>query len=221
MGYRGKLAERNRARDLRAEGYKLYEIAEQLGVSKSSVSLWVRDVDFVPRDPEYGRRWRPGRKPSSLSLRKQQEIERLLAEGREKMATLSEREHFVAGVALYAGEGSKTDGEVAFTNTNSRMHVFFLDWFRRFFDVDESRLHVRLYLHEGLDLDAALEFWSQLTRVPVSQFWAPYRAKPDPSIRLSKHPMGCPKVSYGCSRTHRTIMGLVNGLLSFEVPRPG
>ena len=49
-----------------------------LGVSKSSVSLWVRDVDFVPRDPAYGR-WRPGRKPSSLSLRKQAEIERLLA----------------------------------------------------------------------------------------------------------------------------------------------
>src|SRR5688500_13392185 len=103
MGYRGKLAERNRARDLRAEGYKLFEIAEQLGVSKSSVSLWVRDVDFVPRDPRYGR-WRAGRKPSSLTLRKQQEIERLLAEGRERMANLSEREHLVAGVALYAGE---------------------------------------------------------------------------------------------------------------------
>lgn len=124
-------------------------------------------------------------------------------------------------MALYAGEGSKTDGEVGFTNTNPRMVAFFMAWFRRFFDVDESRLHLRLYLHEGLDLTGAIDFWSQLTQIPPSQFWQPYRAEPDPSIRHSKHPMGCPKVSYGCSRTHRTIMGLVDGLLSFEFPIRG
>src|SRR5688572_15697996 len=103
MGYRGKLAERNQARDLRAQGYKLFEIAEQLGVSKSSVSLWVRDVDFVPRDPRYGR-WRLDRPPTKAMVRKQEEIERLLAEGRERIGTLSDRDFFIAGVALYAGE---------------------------------------------------------------------------------------------------------------------
>ena len=46
MGYRGKLREREEARRLRAEGYTLLDIARQLGVSKSSVSVWVRDVEF-------------------------------------------------------------------------------------------------------------------------------------------------------------------------------
>ena len=48
MGYRGKLAEREKARLLRAQGLPLAVIATRLEVAKSSVSLWVRDVDFVP-----------------------------------------------------------------------------------------------------------------------------------------------------------------------------
>ena len=38
MGYRGKLAEQERARVLRAQAWTLNEIATELGVSKSSVS---------------------------------------------------------------------------------------------------------------------------------------------------------------------------------------
>jgi hypothetical protein len=45
MGYRSKVAEQERARELRAEAWALVEIANELGVSKSSVSLWVRDVE--------------------------------------------------------------------------------------------------------------------------------------------------------------------------------
>lgn len=94
-------------------------------------------------------------------------------------------------------------------------------WLRRFFDIDESRLRVWLYLHEGLDLEAALAFWSELTSIPLTQFGKPYRAKPDPSIRKAKHPMGCPAVSYSCTRTHRIVMALVDALLSCTVPVRG
>jgi len=93
---------------------------------------------------------------------------------------------------------------------------FFCAWLRHFFEVDESRLRMRLYLHQGLDLDEATAFWSELTGIPLTQFGKPYRAVPDPSIRKSKHPMGCPSVIYSCSRTHRAVMGLVEALLCCE-----
>jgi len=151
MGYRGKLAEREQARRLRATGLPMADIAARLGVSKSSVSLWVRDVPFEARPrPTRGRR----RGPNALQRRKQAEIARLLAEGRDRVGRLSEREFLVAGVALYAGEGSKRDGEVRFVNSDPRMVAFFCSWLRRFFAIDESRLRVRLYLHEELDLVA-------------------------------------------------------------------
>ena len=48
MGYRGKLREQEQARELRAQNLTLQDIADRLGVSKSSVSLWVRDVPLHP-----------------------------------------------------------------------------------------------------------------------------------------------------------------------------
>lgn len=106
MGYRGKAVERQQARQLRRTGLPLAEIAERVGVSRSSVSLWVRDVEFdgpVVRAVR-GRR----RDPNALQRRKQGEIERLLEEGRVRIGQLSEREFLVAGVALYAGEGARS-----------------------------------------------------------------------------------------------------------------
>jgi hypothetical protein len=188
----------------------LAEIAARLGVAKSSVSVWVRDVAFepVPRVTR-GRR----REPNALQRRRQAEIDRLLAEGRARIGRLSEREFLVAGVALYAGEGAKKDGRVRFVNSDPRMVVFFCSWLRYFYEIDEARLRLTLYLHQGLDLAAAMEYWSALTGVPSSQFGKPYRAVPDPSIRHAKHVHGCVTVGYSCSATHRSIMGLVSALL--------
>jgi hypothetical protein len=211
MGYRGKLAEREQARRLRATGLPMADIAARLGVSKSSVSLWVRDVAFDPRPlVTRGRR----REPNTLQRRKRAQIDRLLAEGRDRVGRLSEREFLVAGVALYAGEGSKRDGGIILANSDPRMVAFFCSWLRRFFQIDKSRLRVRVYLHQGLDLAAATAFWSEVTGVPESQFLKPYRAAADPSIRHAKHVHGCVGVRYSCSTTHRSIMGLVGALLS-------
>ena len=214
MGYRGKLAERQQARQLRRTGLPLSEIALRVGVSKSSVSLWVRDVEFEPRPPvTRGRR----RAPNALQRRKQAEIDRLVEEGRSRIGRLSEREFLVAGVALYAGEGAKQDGRVRFVNSDPRMVVFFCSWLRHFYEIDESRLRLALYLHQGLDLSASTAYWSALTGIPGAQFTKPYRAVPDPSIRHAKHVHGCIAVGYSCSATHRSIMGLVSALLGDAV----
>jgi hypothetical protein len=84
---------------------------------------------------------------------------------------------------------------------------------RHFYRVDEARLRLSLYLHQGLDLAAATAYWSALTGIPEAQFTKPYRAMPDPSIRSAKHVHGCVTVRYSCSATHRSLMGLVRALL--------
>lgn len=210
MGYRGKVQEHNEARDLREQGFTLLEIADKLGVAKSSVSLWVRDIEIPPR------KRRPAHRtgPHPFHLAKLAEIDECNARGAEGIGTLDEDAFLAAGAALYAGEGAKADGKVCFANTDVAMISFFCAWLRRFFTIDEARLRARVYLHEGLDLDAAETFWSDATGIPRSQFQGPYIAKADPSIRLTKHENGCFYVIYCCSRTHREIMGLVRALLS-------
>lgn len=211
MGYGGKVAEQQRARELRAEAWTLQDIATELGVCKSSVSLWVRDVEFTPRPRNRGHR---SHKPHPLHVAKLAEIERCRQEGIERIGQLAEREFLVLGLALYAGEGSKTGHTVCFANTDPRLIWVFITKLRRFFDVDESRLRMRLYLHEGLDLQAAVEFWSELTAISLDQFVKPYRAIADPTIRRTKHVLGCPAVVYSSAPTLRRVMGLIEAVLS-------
>jgi hypothetical protein len=150
------------------------------------------------------------------------EIERCHREATAWLGAMSERDLFIAGIALYAGEGTKGEGRgVGFTNTDPRMVALFLAWLRTFFEIDESRLRVRLYLHEGLDLAAAKGFWSDVTNIPIGQFNRPYRAKPDSAIRRAKHPMGCVGVVYSRRLTHRMVVGLVEALMSAEQINPG
>lgn len=184
MGYRGKVAEQEQARRLRAEGHTMLEIANQLGASKSSVSLLTRDVDFAARRGRYGARRRG---PNALQRRKAEEIERLLAEGRERIGQLSEKEFLVAGTALYASalllSGRNSPTGRALSASGSRR------WSR-------CELLVGRHRHPGLAVGK------------------PYRAVPDVGIRHNKHEHGCISVGYGCSRTHRAIMGLCRGLIS-------
>jgi hypothetical protein len=212
MGYGGKVQEQQRARELRAQAWTMPDIAKELGVSKSSVSLWVRDVEFTP-NPRRHNHWTRDN-PHPMQVAKEAEIERCRQEGRETIGVLSEREFLVLGLALYAGEGSKTDGSVKFANSNPGLILVFITWLRQFFEIDESRLRLNLYLHEGLDLDAANAFWSELTEIPLSQFGKPYRAVAKNTIRHSKHVMGCPAVVYSHALTHRRVMGLIRAITS-------
>ncbi len=182
------------------------------------MSLWVRDVEFTPRRRRTGARRRG---PNILQRRKAAEIEAFDRDGLARLGVLTEQAFLASGAALYAGEGAKRDGSVVFANTDPGMMAFFCVWLRRFFDIDESRLTMRVYLHEGLDLDAAEAFWSQVTGVPRWQFRKGYRAAADPSMRRTKHEFGCAYVRYGSTKTHRAIMGLIRALLSSQFDPSG
>jgi hypothetical protein len=211
VGYRGKLAEREEARRLRAAGLTMPEIAAALGVSRSSVSLWTRDVPYVA---DQTRRLPAKRAPNRLEQAKAAEIAATAAEGAARIGRLSDRDLLVAGTALYAGEGAKTPGAVVMVNSDPRIISLHLAWLRSCFAVDEARLRVRLYLHEGLDLDAATTFWSELTGIPRPQFCRPHRAVPHAGLRHNKHQHGCATIRYSCTRTHRAVMGLMDALLA-------
>lgn len=136
------------------------------------------------------------------------EIDQLMAAGRERIGPMTDQKFLAAGVALRAGEGAKTPGAVKLANTDPRMILFFYQWLRRLFEIDEGRLRVQRYVHERLDLEAARHFWPDVANLPLDQFLKPYRAVPDEGIRHNKYEHGCATVTYWCSRTHRTIMGL-------------
>jgi transcriptional regulator with XRE-family HTH domain len=210
MGWGGKVEEQQRARELRASGMTMPDIATALGVSKGSVSLWTRDV---PVPPMVRRRTR-SHTEHPAKVRAREEVAELDLLGLERLGRLNDQAFLAAGAALYAGEGSKTQSKVSFANTNPEIVGFFLTWLRTFFDIDEARVRMRIYLHIEQDLAAATAFWSDFLDVPVIQFGKPQIVDRVATVRHSKHKNGCVYLNYSCTRTHREVMGLVRALLS-------
>jgi hypothetical protein len=155
-----------------------------------------------------------------MRVKKEAEIEQCRQDAEAWAGRLTDRELTMFALGLYAGEGDKTGGEVAMANTNPLYLQVFLTWLRRTFEIDESRLRVLLYLHDGLDLDAALAFWCDKLRIPREQFTKPYRAVPDASIRHSKHVNGCPKVRYGDTSIKRRVLAMIEAV-SWRIADPG
>jgi hypothetical protein len=167
-----------KARELRAKGMTYTEIAGELGVSKSSVSLWVRDM---PREGRLSyEQWRE-RNAEALSkrweelrtirgARRHAARERAVAE----IGSLSDREILIAGAIAYWCEGSKSkqhrpQDRIIFVNSDPRLIVFFLR-FLALAGVTPDRLIGRVHIHESADLSGAQEFWQRVTGIPAEQF---------------------------------------------------
>ena len=160
---------RERARELRREGRTCDEIEEALGVSRSSVSLWVRDLPRPPRKPPADRRdymeavhWGP--------LRERRDAERRAEKERATAAVgrLTSRELFLVGVALYWAEGAKDktyDRREYLTLINGDPGVIqvFLDWLD-LLGVERERLRFRVHIHESGDVDSAQRYVGRVRR---------------------------------------------------------
>jgi hypothetical protein len=183
-----KDAERAKARELREQGLNYKQIAAELGVSKSSVSLWVRDL---PR-PEH-LSYEECRKRSADGVRRYWAAERPIREaGREAaraaaaagIGQLNEREVLIAGAIAYWCEGSKNkpyrrDDRVAFMNSDPALVRFFL----RFLEaagVSRDQLIFRVYIHEDADADVAQRHWLDVTEAQAAQFRCPALKRHNP-----------------------------------------
>src|ERR1700733_14560444 len=167
-----------RARELRAQGLDYDDIAAVLGVSKSSVSLWVRDMprparlsyeECCKRSAEGSRLYWETERPAREARR-----EEVRAAAAAQIGTLSKREVLIAGAIAYWCEGAKSKPHrrtehVVFINSDPGLIKFFL----RFLDeagVEPPRLRFRVHIHETADVSAAEQFWRDVTAADPAQF---------------------------------------------------
>jgi len=228
MSYAGKLELKLQARDLRKKGLSVKEIQKRLKVSKSSVSLWVRDIKLTKKQLKklYLNSSRTGALKGSIiaamnKIRAREELTRkLLKEGMKEIGTLSKRDKFITGVAMYFAEGSKGDKNVSFSNTDPKAIKFMVGWLRNFCNVPEKKFRASLYLHDNLNERRAKQFWSKLTKIPLDQFRKSYIVRNNPNrLRKVRHIYGVLKITVSNANLHRKIMGWINGIFALRTPR--
>lgn len=220
MGYAGKLELKLKARELRKKGLSVKEIQRRLKVSRSSVSLWVRDIKLTKKQL---RKLYLNQKTGSLKgsiiaamnkIKDREElIKKLIKEGEKEVGRVSRRDKFIAGIAMYFAEGDKGDKSIGFSNSDPKAIKFMTDWLRKTCKVPEEKFRCHLYIHDNLDEREAKKFWSSLTKIPLSQFRKSYIVKNNPHrLRKIKHIYGVLAVIVSDINLHRKITGWISGV---------
>ncbi|MER6570330.1 hypothetical protein ABT288_30110 [Streptomyces sp. NPDC001093] len=166
---------RAKARELRLQGWTYDQIEAELGCSRSSVSLWVRDLPRPERKRTPEEAAAIGRKGWEERLRIRDEERRHTKEKAKKtIGNLSTRELFLVGVGLYWAEGGKDKPydrreNVAFVNSDPGMIKVFLAWLR-LLGVERERLRYTVMIHENADVAGAEQYWADLVDADVSAF---------------------------------------------------
>jgi predicted transcriptional regulator len=201
---------RAKARAMREQGLDYNRIAAELGVSKSSVSLWVRDL---PRPP--GLSYEECRKRSAEGVRRYWAAQRTIREAKREVlralaasqiGQMNDREILIAGAIAYWCEGAKNrhgrwNDRVIFTNSDPALIRLFL----RFLDavgVERSSVIYCVQIHESANIEAAQRFWLDVTEADPAQYRRPTLKKHNPRTRrknTGEGYHGCLRVDVRCS----------------------
>ncbi|MFJ9819849.1 hypothetical protein ACIRU3_32210 [Streptomyces sp. NPDC101151] len=166
---------REKARELRRQGWTYDQIEAALGCSRSSVSLWVRDLPRPERRRSPEEAAAIARKGWEERLRVRDEARRRTKEEAEQaIGDLSARELFLVGVGLYWAEGSKDKPydrreNVAFVNSDPGMIKVYLAWLD-LLQVERERARHHVMIHENADVEGAERYWADLVGADTSTF---------------------------------------------------
>jgi hypothetical protein len=181
---------RVKARELRAAGHSYNEIADRLGVARSSVSLWVRDMPCLDDQEILMRKSRSSARYWAVERSRREEARRAASDRAQSfIGSLSHREILIAGATAYWCEGTKNKAyrrsdQVSFINSDARLVVFFLR-FLSAAEVGLDRVICRVYIHENADVAAAQRI--RVTGLREDQFREPTMKRHNPVTTRREH----------------------------------
>lgn len=168
--------EKIEARKLRRGGKSVKEIATTLGVGRSSISVWVRDIELTAKQKQrlsvrgvaidVMERRRATRYANETKIRTT-----FLEEGLARITGIQEIDIFMLGIGIYLGEGSKTDrGKIELSNTDPRIIQIFILFLIRSCGYSIKNMHAHVGIHSHLSINIAEKYWSDISGIPLKQF---------------------------------------------------
>jgi hypothetical protein len=212
---------------LRHNGETVPQIAQALGVSKSTAYLWVKHLPLDEtserahqRRSEHSRRisetrWEP--------LRKKRDADRAAVHQAEAawVGGLSDRDVRLVGAVAYWCEGAKAKPwepnrcRVTFINSDPVLIRLFLRFLESWGE-DRQTLKYRVSIHESADAEAAGRWWADVVGVPFEFFRRPTLKTHNPSTvrhNVGDPYRGCLVVDVPDSRAlYWRIEGLMGGI---------
>lgn len=182
-----KLKLKKKAIKLRKQGKTYSEILKEIPVAKSTLSLWLRGVGLsVRQHQKITEKRKQGQKRGAEGQRnkKIKKQTRLIKDAQDEIKSISHRELWLIGIALYWAEGSKekeynSGTRVSFSNSDPKMLALFIRWLKECVKVPDNYISSDLYIHESHkgNIEEILKKWSSLLKLPSSFFKHTYFKK--------------------------------------------
>lgn len=168
--------EKIKARNLRREGKSVHEIQEILGIGRSSISVWVRDIELTAQQ-----KLRLSTRGVALDVMERRRMTRweneskirrgFLERGFRDVEQLRNIDIMMIGLGLYWGEGSKTSrGSIELSNTDPRIIQIYILFLSKCLELSAGKMRGHVGLHSHLSVKKAEKYWSDLSGIPLSQF---------------------------------------------------
>ncbi len=163
-----------KAISLRRQGFSYGDIKRKLEISKSTSLLWTKDVilssksqNILATKTEAARK--KGRETHTLNTKlKYSKINNLVVNNLSHLKINKTYAKLLCAM-LYWGEGSKSSGQVVFTNSDPEMIKAFLKLFRYGFVINEQKVKALLHLHPYHNEKIQKVFWSKITGISLEK----------------------------------------------------
>lgn len=200
---------------LRNEGFSVGRIAVCVGLSKSTVSSWVRGtvISDEVRQELARRKIQGGAKGREvMSAIRALRIRDYESDARSmffRMFSGDARDlwSFTAAMLFWCEGGKRQLGNLCFINSDPAMIAIFLRALRNGFDLDESKFRPLLHVHEYHDIAKQISYWSGITGIPKERFSKPY-LKPNTGTRKREGYQGCLSIRYNDASLARRLSAM-------------
>lgn len=175
-----KLVEKQKALLLRQEGMSIKEISRVVGVSKASVSVWVRNISLSRK--QIGDLKRKGFTSELIERRRRGRLESeqikrnaIMNLAQKDIRSISQRDLRLIGLCLYWGAGGKTNqGSARISNSDPAVIKVMMRFFREISMVKEEKFRGHIHIHSHLESERAERYWSGISGIPRAQFFKTY-----------------------------------------------
>ncbi|NCO80447.1 hypothetical protein GW869_01585 [bacterium] len=215
-----------KALKLRFIGKSYGEIKCALGVPKSTLSSWFKNLQLPPSVQkiliEKGRATNKNlaefnrRRTQAIKIENQQ-VRQAAA---EEIKSLSKRELLLIGAALYWAEGyNKQDNvgspNISFGNSDPKMVILFLRFLREVMRIPEEALRPIVQIHHNVEVKSAINFWSKISDIPQKFFHITHQISKASKGKRSTYslPYGTFRLEVRGRQNFFRIKGWIDGLI--------
>lgn len=216
-----KILEQKHAIELRKSGHSLGEISKMLKISKSTASIWTKHVVIDKAGLLRIEGLAIASRVKGHEILHQRKLKRLRIAESEAKTLLGKIAHdkntaLIGLSMMYWCEGKKNDNGIGFTNSDPELVRAFIVMMKKVFKIDKNKWRVCMHLHDYHDETELLDFWSDATGIPPTQFNKSFRKESNHAYIRDGY-KGCVRVSYGDARISRTLISFAKNFIKLYI----